>query len=168
MSHTFKVGDVLEQIRDDDGGRIGQKITITRIAPLSNYYSTPAETTRCDFWDDRYLVRNFKLVSSPSITKFSTGAIRDSQDGKIDFIETLSYTALARYCSYMTGKKKKYGAGNFKKGIPIDSYEKSLVRHLHKYMVNKYENGSEEPLEDHMSAIVFNAMGILHEEAKLK
>lgn len=103
-------------------------------------------------------------------TTFKSGAIRDSQDGKIDFVETVSFTAHNRYARYMTSKKKKYGAGNFKKGIPIESYERSLLRHIDKYFRNKYERGNDEPLEDHLSAAVFNLHGIIHEEemAKLK
>lgn len=100
----------------------------------------------------------------PKITRFKTGAIRDTQAGKTDFTETISWTAFARYAKYMTEKKAKYGSGNFKKGIPIDSYEKSLLRHIHKYMVNKYEGGDDEKDQDHLSAIVFNVFGIMHEE----
>lgn len=100
------------------------------------------------------------------ITTFQTGAIRDTQTGKTDFTETISWTAFGRYAKYMTGKKARYGSGNFKKGIPIDSYEKSLLRHIHKYMVNKYERGDEEKDQDHLSAIVFNVFGIMHEEKK--
>jgi hypothetical protein len=103
-----------------------------------------------------------------SITKFDTGAIRDTQEGKVDFIETISWTAFNRYAKYMTGKKTKYGTGNFKKGIPIESYEQSLLRHVHKYLVNKYERGDEEIAEDHLSAIVFNVFGIMHEEEQIK
>lgn len=101
------------------------------------------------------------------ITKFKTGAIRDTQVGKLDFIETISWTALNRYAKYMTEKKKKYGQGNFKKGIDIDSYERSLLRHIDKYLRNKYEGAKDEVRQDHLSAIVFNAMGIMHEENKL-
>jgi hypothetical protein len=102
------------------------------------------------------------------VREFETGAIRDSDDSKEDYIETISWTAFKRYAEYMTGKKKKYGAGNFKKGIPIDSYEQSLARHLQKYLSNKYENGNNEKEEDHLSAMVFNLFGIMHEEARLK
>lgn len=98
------------------------------------------------------------------VTKFKTGAIRDLQDGKEDYIETISWTALKRHAQYMTGKKKKYGSGNFKKGIPIESYEQSLVRHLQKYLVNKYEGGTVEKEEDHLAAMMFNICGIMHEE----
>ena len=98
--------------------------------------------------------------------KFETGAIRDSGEGKEDFIETISWRAFKRYAKYMTSKKKTYGEGNFKKGIPIESYEQSLVRHLQKYLENKYEGGTVEVEEDHLSAIIFNTFGIMHEENK--
>lgn len=95
---------------------------------------------------------------------FETGAVRDDEDGKLDFVEPVSWTAFARYVKYMTEKKKKYGQGNFKKGIPIDAYERSLLRHIHKYLVNKYEGGNEEKDQDHLSAIIFNTLGIIHEQ----
>jgi hypothetical protein len=98
--------------------------------------------------------------------KFTTGAIRDDDQTKEDYIETISWTAFKRYAQYMTGKKKKYGAGNFKKGIPIESYEQSLLRHVQKYLENKYEGGTVEKEEDHLSAMVFNIFGILHEEQR--
>jgi len=98
------------------------------------------------------------------VRKFSSGAIRDLEDNKFDFIETVSWTAFDRFAGYMTGKKKKYGSGNFKKGIDIESYERSLLRHISKYLRNKYENGNDEKEEDHLSAMVFNIFGIMHEE----
>lgn len=97
---------------------------------------------------------------------FSSGGKRDGDENKEDYIETISWTAFRRYAKYMTSKKKKYGSGNFKKGLPIDYYERALVRHLQKYIVNKYEQGKDEKEEDHLSAIVFNALGIMHEEER--
>ena len=101
------------------------------------------------------------------VTKFETGAIRDTQEGKEDYIETISWTAFKRYAQYMTGKKSKYGAGNFKKGIPIENYEQSMMRHVQKYLENKYEGGIIETEDDHLSAIVFNVFGIMHEQCRL-
>lgn len=101
------------------------------------------------------------------ITQFKTGAIRDTQEGKVDFVETISFTAHHRYAKYMTGKKAKYGVGNFKKGIPIESYEQSLLRHIDKYFRNKYENGNDELDQDHLAAMRFNIDGIMHEEEML-
>lgn len=98
--------------------------------------------------------------------KFKSGAVRDSDINKEDYIETISWRALKKYAQYMTAKKNKYGQGNFKKGIPIKSYEESMLRHVQKYLENKYEDGKIEKEEDHLSAIVFNALGILHEQNK--
>jgi hypothetical protein len=103
-------------------------------------------------------------ATNGEITTFGSGAIRDSQAGKEDYTETISWTAFKRYAQYMTAKKEKYGAGNFKKGIPIDSYEKGIARHYQKYMENKYEEGDVEADQDHLAAIVFNTFGIMHEE----
>ncbi len=102
------------------------------------------------------------------ITKFSTGAIRDSEENKEDYIETISWTAFKRYAQYMTSKKNRYGSGNFKHGIDIDSYERSLVRHMQKYLENKYENGTIEINQDHLAAMIFNIFGIMHEEERAK
>ena len=107
-------------------------------------------------------------MARSKITKFASGAIRDSQEGKESYGETISWIGLKAYAQYMTGKKSKYGTGNFKKGISADSYEESLMRHYQKYMSNKYEGGNCEPDEDHLSAILFNAFGLIHEREKAK
>lgn len=93
---------------------------------------------------------------------FTTGAVRDDDTTKEDYIETISWRAMKRYAQYMTGKKKKYGQGNFKKGIFDSSYEQSMVRHVQKYLSNKHEQGDVEFEEDHLSAIVFNVFGLMH------
>lgn len=98
------------------------------------------------------------------ITQFKTGAVRDSQDGKEDYIEGISWLALKRFAHYMDSKASKYGRGNWIKGIDISSYEKSLLRHIQKYIANKYYNAKLEPEEDHLSAALFNLQGIIHEE----
>jgi hypothetical protein len=67
---------------------------------------------------------------------------------------------------YMKGMESRYGRGNWKKGIPIEEYEKSLMRHLHKYIANKYEGASLEPEIDHLAAAMFNLMGLMHEQEK--
>lgn len=101
-----------------------------------------------------------------NLTKFESGAVRDTEGGKEDYVETLSYGVLKRYAEYMTSKQKLYGKGNWKKGIPIESYEKSLMRHIQKYFANKYENANLEPEVDHLAAAMFNLQGIMFEELK--
>ena len=103
-------------------------------------------------------------MSSKAVRTFASGAIRDVDNNKEDYIETISWRALRRFAEYMTGKKAKYGVGNFKKGIPIKSYEESLLRHINKYLEVKYENGQVERDQDHLAAMIFNIFGIMHEE----
>lgn len=100
------------------------------------------------------------------ITTFSSGAIRDTQDGKEDYIESISWLTLKRYAVYMTKMSTKYGRGNWIKGIPIENYEKSLLRHIQKYISNKYYNTVDEPDIDHLSAALFNLQGLIHEYEK--
>jgi hypothetical protein len=100
-------------------------------------------------------------------TKFSTGAVRDKQEGKENYPECVSFLSLRRYARYMTKVSTKYGEDNWRKGIPIKSYERSLMRHLQKYFANKYEGAKFESEVDHLSAAMFNLQGILHEEEKL-
>ena len=108
-----------------------------------------------------------KETGTGAVREFESGAIRDV-DGKEDYVETQSFLAMKRYAEYMTVQAKKYGRGNWRKGIPIEEYEKSLMRHIHKYFANKYDNANLEPEIDHLSAIRFNLDGIIHEEEKLK
>lgn len=103
--------------------------------------------------------------NNTNIPTFASGAKR-IVEGKEDYIETTSWLAMKRFAEYMTSKQTVYGRGNWKKGIPIESYEQSLMRHLQKYLANKYDGANFEPNEDHLAAAMFNLMGILHEEQK--
>ena len=103
----------------------------------------------------------------PKIRTFDTGARRDIDTEKEDYIESLSWTTLRRYAKYMKTQEVKYGSGNWKKGIPIEEYEKSLMRHIQKYFANKYEDANLEPEVDHLSASFFNLQGLIHETEKL-
>ena|SRR5258708_347621 len=103
-----------------------------------------------------------------STRKFTTGAIRDTEEGKEHFVECLSFLAMKRYGKYMLTCEGKYPPDNWRKGIPIKAYEQSLFRHLHKYFANKYEGSSFEPEIDHLGAMMFNLQGIMHEEEKQK
>ena len=126
---------------------------------------------------NEWILPYMKKEMSNAHRTFETGAIRDKEDGKPDMVETTSMYAEWRYTLYMTGKKEKYGEGNFKKGITLESYLKSLKRHVTRlqalYDCEKYGLPIAEwmePNEDHAAAIRFNADGWMHEEevAKLR
>lgn len=99
--------------------------------------------------------------------KFKNGAVRDNDDNKENYIESIPWLALRRYAFYMKSKESIYGKGNFKKGIPISSYEESLLRHIQKYISNKHESANFEKDQDHLSACIFNTLGIMFEEERL-
>jgi hypothetical protein len=96
---------------------------------------------------------------------FTSGAIRDIDQGKPNFPECFSYLAFWRYGEYMRKASSKYGENNWQKGIPAEEYEKSLMRHLVRYFANK-QGASLEPDQDHLSAAMFNLMGLMHEDEK--
>lgn len=97
------------------------------------------------------------------VTKFETGAIRDTQDGKFDIGEYISPLALARLYAHMQKNAKKYGAGNWRKGIPTESAKQSKRRH--DWVIEMEEYGVVlEPDSDHLAGAWFNIMQRLHNE----
>ena len=102
------------------------------------------------------------------IRKFTTGAVRDQDNDKEKYVECFSFTAWRRFAKYMKTQEKKYPPDNWRKGIPEKEYEQSLMRHLQKYFMNKYEGGQLEPDIDHLAAAYFNLQGIMFEQDKPK
>jgi hypothetical protein len=100
------------------------------------------------------------------ITKFKSGAVRDLQGDKENYPECLSFLVLRRFALYMKKASAEYGENNWRKGIPITSYEKSLLRHLQKYFAAKYDGVEFEPGIDHLSAAMFNLQGLMHEQER--
>ena len=102
------------------------------------------------------------------LTVFASGAVRDNQEGKEEYVETISWLALRRYAQYMTKMAAKYGRGNWVKGIPIENSENAAMRHLQKYLANKYQGAKLEPEVDHLSAVIFNIFTLMHEQERTK
>jgi hypothetical protein len=85
-----------------------------------------------------------------------TGAVRDTQDGKPRY-DLIPVTALRRLAYHYANGAKKYGDRNWEKGIPASRCLASAERHLFQYV-----EGDDS--EDHLSALIFNIMAILHWE----
>ena len=112
------------------------------------------------------------VVSTSSQTlfrTFPTGASRDTDEGKLDYEGFLSPRVLRRYAEYMQAHTlmadgSRRASDNWQKGIPREAYMKSLTRHF----MELWETYRTRDLLDHESlcAILFNAMGLLHEELK--
>jgi len=114
-----------------------------------------------------------KNDQTKNIRKFTTGAIRDSDQQKIDPEGFLSPLVIERYCQYM--HKHRFMADgsvresdNWQKGIPVDVYMKSMWRHF--LDIWKWHRKVDEmvDIEESLCALLFNVQGMLFEILKSK
>lgn len=110
------------------------------------------------------------------LRKFGTGATRDNEEGKLDYIRALSPIVLKRFVQYMDkhrnlpdGTKRDFD--NWKEGIPREICMSSLGRHywaawLISHGFQETDNDGPVELEDALCGIMFNTMCILLEELK--
>jgi len=88
--------------------------------------------------------------------RFSTGAVRDTALDK-PRPDLISPFAMDRLGEWLRAGAEKYTPRNWEQGIPISRCLASLYRHLLAYQRNEMD-------EDHMAAVMCNAMFILHTE----
>ena len=106
--------------------------------------------------------------------KFETGATRDSNAEKLDYKGFLSPFALRRFAEYMHKHRRQAdgsmrSSDNWKRGMPIDCYAESLLRHVQEFHL-EYEHPAKDwsKLDEIMCAILFNVQGWLHESGRGK
>lgn len=94
------------------------------------------------------IVSNSPLPSSGEMSNFDTGAVRDAMSGKglPSQIPTIALRSLAK--RFEDGAKK-YGEGNWQKGIPLSRYYDSATRHL-------WALRDDDQSEDHFGAVLWN------------
>lgn len=88
-----------------------------------------------------------------------TGAQRDTQDDKPRY-DLVSIIALKRVAELLGRGAAKYGDRNWEKGIPLSRFYASMFRHMIQWAEGDIS-------EDHLAAVCFNAMGIIHTEQKI-
>ena len=71
--------------------------------------------------------------------------------------DLISPFALMRLGKWTEEGAIKYGVRNWEDGMPFNRYTQSIMRHLVKWMAN-------DTTEDHLAAIMWNAMGIIHHQ----
>ncbi len=122
-----------------------------------------AET--CSTYKDGSWMDGKKLAP---IREFSTGATRDTDNGKLDPEAFLSPLVLERYSEYLHKHRRQTDGSlrdgdNWQKGIPLAVYMKSKWRHF--LATWKLHRGYKDPadLEESLCAELFNTFGYLHE-----
>ncbi|KKN15007.1 hypothetical protein LCGC14_0990350 [marine sediment metagenome] len=101
----------------------------------------------------------FGLRDSGQREEFGTGSVRDTQEGKPRF-DLISFHGLKRLADLMTKGAEKYGERNWEKGQHVSRFYSSMFRHM-----MAWREG--DLVEDHLAAIVYNAMAIMHMEKEV-
>lgn len=102
--------------------------------------------------------QTFETKDSGRREEFATGMVRDTQEGKPRF-DLIPTEGLRRLADLYARGAKKYDDNNWKKGQPFSRAYASLFRHL-----IQWREGDRS--EDHMAAVVFNAMALMYYEEK--
>ena len=106
--------------------------------------------------------------------RFETGAVRDAEEGKLDYEGFFSPAVLKRRAEYMHKHRKLpdgsvRGSDNWQQGMPFEAYMKSGFRHFHEWWdLHRKGFRTIEDLEEAICALMFNCEGYLHEILKQK
>lgn len=108
---------------------------------------------------------------SPGLRAFVTGATRNSDIGKLDYDGALSPLVLDAYVRFLHFHRhledgSVRDADNWKKGIPVEAYRKSLWRHFMDAWRGMLGMKIEDNLAFALLGVIFNASGALHELIK--
>lgn len=101
-----------------------------------------------------------QMKDSGERQSFTTGAVRDAAGDKPK-LSLMSPFALLRLGDWLTLGAKKYADRNWEKGMPFCRVIDSLLRHTVAYMTGKTD-------EDHLAAIMTNAMFLAHYEEMIQ
>ena len=105
---------------------------------------------------------------------FTSGASRNSDEGKFDYEGFLSPSVLKSYAAYMHKMRlledgTLRDSDNWQKGIPKDQYIKSMWRHfMDVWEARRSDIYVKTERVEQLNALLFNVMGLLHEELKSK
>lgn len=98
--------------------------------------------------------KDYKTKDSWNRQQFSTWSQRDVNTGKPRY-DLISVKALTRIAHLLGRGAEKYGDRNRELGQPTDRLLESLMRHMFQY-------ADWDTSEDHLAAVCFNAMAIIH------
>jgi len=99
-------------------------------------------------------MNDFTVKDSGERQVFETGAQRDTQDDKPRF-DLMPITALKRIADLYGKGAIKYDEWNWAKGMEFSRFYASMFRHMQQFAAGDTD-------EDHLAAVCFNAMAIMH------
>jgi hypothetical protein len=79
------------------------------------------------------VTKKYTIKDSGTRTEFTTGAVRDAQEGK-GRMDLLPVRAIFEVAKILESGANKYAARNWEKGIPLSRYADSGMRHFLKYL----------------------------------
>ena len=100
-------------------------------------------------WDPKFITKD-----SWERQEFDTWSKRDTNKWKPRY-DLISPYALKPIAELMARWAEKYGCRNWELWQPIERFEESWLRHFYQYL-------QWDKTEDHLSAVCFNVMAILH------
>ena len=115
-----------------------------------------------------------RLVSMGKTRVFSTGATRDTDEGKLEPWGFTSALVEKTFSEYMHEKRiqsdgQLRDSDNWRRGIPVDSYKHSLSRHildLRLLLEGFPEEATSKDIIDVLMAVRFNVDGLAYELLK--
>jgi hypothetical protein len=102
------------------------------------------------------------------VRTFDSGAIRDTDQDKLSYVKGLSPLVLKRYMQYLAKHRIQTDGNlrdwdNWKAGMPQEVYLDSRMRHEMDVWLAMDGFQSEQDVTESLCAVIFNAMGQLHE-----
>ena len=94
------------------------------------------------------MTKDYEIIDSGAREQFSTGSVRDIQEGKGRF-DLLPWNAMWLLAIHFEKGCKKYGENNWTKGQPLKVYANSALRHIAKWLMGWTD-------EDHLVAAGWN------------
>lgn len=107
--------------------------------------------------------KQFETKDSGKRQEFSTGMVRDTQEGKPRY-DLIWLPGIRRVAELMGRGAVKYNSRNWEKASTqeeLDRFKESAIRHMYQYLEGDVS-------EDHMAAVVFNLFGAEYVKTKLK
>lgn len=98
------------------------------------------------------------IKDSGTRRQFETGAVRDMQEGK-GRCDLLPACSMLRKARHFEAGAVKYGDRNWERGIPLNSFIDSALRHIFKYLDGQTD-------EDHLCAASWNLDAAMWTEEK--